>query len=321
VDAAGAAYVVGSTASDNFPAAVGPGYETSLADDAKSDAFVVKLAANGLSLTYATFLGGISYDFGNGIAVDAAGAAYVTDRTQSSDFPATISSGYDNTLTGSSDAFAVKLSSDGLSLGYATFLGGNNFEEGLSVAVDATGAAYYTGYTASADFPTTLAYDTTQNGSFDAYVVKLATDGLSLLYGTFIGGATDDEGYGIVLDDDGAAYIAGYTASTDFPAALGPGYDDTYNDTGASDGFLVKLAPDATSLEYATFLGGDDGDSAYALAMGPANAVYVTGYAKSTNFPASLGPGYDTTQNGSADAFVVKLITGAAPVFVPLVLR
>ena len=130
MDSAGQAYVTGRTSSADFPASLGPGYDTSFNGSSGGDAFVVKLDAAGTALRYATFLGGSAGDSGYGIAVDGAGQAYVTGSTSSADFPASLGPGYDTSFNGSGDAFVVKLDAAGTALRYATFLGGSGSDGG-----------------------------------------------------------------------------------------------------------------------------------------------------------------------------------------------
>jgi hypothetical protein len=204
-------------------------------------------------LAYATFLGGEYTERGRGIAVDRAGAAYVTGETRSTDFPA--GPGYDTTYNGGGDAFVVKLNAAGTGLAYATFLGGNGgSESGYGIAVDGMGAAYVTGYTYSANFPTTPgAFDTTYNGGgeygLDAFVVKLNATGTDLTYATFLGGGDDDWVWGVAVDGLGAAYVTGNTYSFDFPTTPGA-FDTTYNGGGdyKGDAFVVKLNTVDTDL-------------------------------------------------------------------------
>ncbi|MDO8671762.1 MAG: SBBP repeat-containing protein [Dehalococcoidia bacterium] len=138
---------------------------------------------------------------------------------------------------------------------YATFLGGSGFDEGNSIAVDGSGNAFVTGQTNSSGFPAALGlgYDTTYNdGGFDAFVVKLNASGPDLVYATFLGGSNYDYGWGVAIDGSGNAYVTGYTASTDCPAALG-GYDADYN--GAGDSFVVKPITVLVPLECLTVEG------------------------------------------------------------------
>ena len=192
---------------------------------------------------------------------------------------------------------------------YATFLGGSDWDYGYGIAVDGAGQAYVTGYTGSADFPASLGpgYDTSYNGgyatpsssSWTRPAPPCATPPSSAA-------ATVTTAGGIAVDGAGQAYVTGCTGSADFPASLGPGYDTSYN--GGSDAFVVKLDAAGTGLRYATFLGGSNGDYGYGIAVDGAGQAYVTGRTGSADFPASLGPGYDTSFNGGwSDAFVVKL--------------
>ena len=306
VESAGQAYVSGTTYSADFPASLGPGYDTSF-NGGDCDAFVVKLDAAGTGLRYATFLGGGGDDYGDGIGVDDAGRAYVTGGTWSVDFPTSLGPAYDTSYNGGGDAFVVKLDAAGTALLYATFLGGSDWDRGTSIAVDGVVQAYVTGFTYSADFPASRGpgYDTSYNGGWDAFVVKLDAAGTALLYATFLGGSDWDRGTSIAVDGVGQAYVTGCTYSADFPASLGPGYDTSFN--GGRDAFVVKLGAAGTALVYATFLGGSDPDDGYGIAADDAGEAYVTGYTDSADFPASRGTGYDTSFNGDLDAFVIKL--------------
>src|SRR5207244_93997 len=121
---------------------------------------------------------------------------------------------------------------------------------GYGIAADGAGDAYLTGFTESADFPTTPgAFDTTFNGG-DAFVTKFDASGAALLYSTFLGGNNDDVGTGIALDDAGSAYLTGYTSSTDFPTTAGA-FDTTYN--GGQDDFVTKLDASGAALGYSTY--------------------------------------------------------------------
>jgi len=253
VDGNGAAYVTGETLSSNFPTTAGAFDGTYNGGSIYGgDAFVVKVASNGSALAYSTFLGGHRDDSGSGIAVDGSGAAYVTGSTLSDNFPTTPGA-FDTTYGGgyySGDAFVVKVTPNGGALAYSTFLGGYRDDSGSGIAVDGSGAAYVAGTTASSDFPTTPgSFDPTYNGGYedpeDAFVVKVAPDGSTLLYGAFLGGGDSyDVGRGIAVNDEGAAYVVGYTSSTDFPTTP-DAFDTTYNYN--SDAFVAKVSPGAAS--------------------------------------------------------------------------
>jgi len=239
VDANGAAYVTGATRSSDFPTTPG-GFRTSFGG--LRDAFVAKLDATGSTLVYSTFLGGADDDIGQGIAVDATGAAYVSGGTRSVDFPATAGA-FRTSLAGLGDAFVTKLNAAGSALVYSTFLGGSDEDGGGVLALDAAGAVYVTGNTASFDFPTTEGAFATINNRGDAYVTKLDANGSALAYSTFLGGSSFlDFPFAVAVDASGAAYLTGFTASTNFPTT--PGAFDTQPRTGfrATPGFVSKLA-------------------------------------------------------------------------------
>ncbi len=181
------------------------------------DAFVVKLAANGAALTYATFLGGgSSQDFGTGIAVDALGAAYVTGFTQSAAFPVT-DGAFDTTLNGGyGDGFVAKLVPAGSALDYSAFLGGAGHDEPQDIATDGNGAAYVTGMTTSFDFPVTPGViGSALLGSSDAFVVKVSLGGDALAYATYLGDSRDEDGWAI------AVVVPGLPAAGSTPTLTG----------------------------------------------------------------------------------------------------
>ena len=256
-------------------------------------------------LIYSTFLGGTNDDQGYAIAVDSSGAAYVTGSSTSSDFPTNTGS-FDPSHNGYSDAFVVKLNASGSALDYATFLGGIGEDKGNDISVDTSGAAYVTGYTGSSDFPYTVgAYDENFNGgAFDAFLVKLSTDGSALSYATFLGGSGEDKGNDIAIDIGGFAYVTGQTGSSGFST---PGaYDESYNG-GTSDAFVAKLNTSGSALVYATYLGGSGEEYGNGIDIDTGGKVYVIGDTNSTDFPVTTG-GFDTSFNGgNSDAFVIKL--------------
>ncbi|MBN2134607.1 MAG: SBBP repeat-containing protein, partial [Acidobacteria bacterium] len=164
VDSTGAAYITGNTNSSDFPTA--NQYQT---DQGSTDVFVTKLASTGSSLEYSTYLGGSGNDYGEGIAVDSTGAAYITGYAESSDFPTV---NQYQTDQGSTDVFVTRFTSNGSSLDYSTYLGGSSSDIGKAIAIDSTGTAYITGYTYSSNFPILNQYQTNQTG-IDVFVLKL----------------------------------------------------------------------------------------------------------------------------------------------------
>jgi hypothetical protein len=178
VDTSGNAYITGHTGSFDFPTTPGA-LQTAYAGG--GEAFVTKLNAAGSTFAYSTYLGGGDDDWGIGIAVDSSGNAYVTGFTDSSKLPTT-SGAFQPTCGGGSgypapcrDAFVSKLSAAGSALLYSTYLGGNNDDEGLGIALDASGNAYVTGWTASSNFPVTpRSFQPTFGGTTDAFITKFS---------------------------------------------------------------------------------------------------------------------------------------------------
>jgi Beta-propeller repeat len=304
VDASGKAYVTGLTYSSDFPTTAGA-FQSALGGF--DDAFVSKLNPAGSALLYSTYLGGSSYDEGDGIAVDASGDAYVTGLTYSSDFPITAGA-FQTKSRGGFDAFVSRLNADGSTL-YATYLGGSRDDFGFGIAVDASGKAYVTGRTYSSNFPTTAgAFQATPGGGYsggydDAFVVKLNAAGTALVYSTYLGGSGDDVGYGIAVEASGNASVTGETYSSDFPTT--PGAFQTILG-GFDDAFVSKLNPAGSALLYSTYLGGNRIDEARGIAIDALGNAYVAGWTGSGNFPTTAGA-FQTTRSGTFNAFVAKV--------------
>ncbi len=280
VDGAGSAYVTGYTSSTDFPTQ--SPYQAALKGN--RNAFVTKLAPAGNALAYSTYLGGSAEDYGSGIAVDAAGSAYVTGRTTSTDFPT--QSPYQAAHQGDfyGDAFVTKLTAAGNALVYSTYLGGFGDDYGNGIAVDAAGSAYVTGFTGSTNFPTQSPYQATPQGVlYTAFVTKLTPAGNALVYSTYLGGGGVDEmGRAIAVDGAGSAYATGWSGAV-----------------------VAKLALVGNALVYSTYLSGSGIHVGYGIAVDGAGSVYVTGQTES-NFPTQ-SPYQATFQGGILDAFVAKL--------------
>lgn len=250
VDKSGAAYVTGSTQSYEFPVTPGA-FQTACNSQCfyAGDGYISKLNPTGTDLVYSTFLGGDQEDYGASIELDAGGAAYVIGSTQSFDFPTTPGA-FQTGFAGRSDAFITKLSADGRRLGYSTYLGGPHHPDcpncgdfGYDIAVAGGGAVAVTGYTGSFSFPVTPdAFQKTCGGPpvycGDVFASSLSPDGTKLLYSTYLGGGSQDQGDGIALDAQGFAYLTGYTSSGSFPVTPGA-FQGTFR--GYSDAFVTKL--------------------------------------------------------------------------------
>ena len=310
VDDLGAAYVTGETysAPPSFPALSGP----DLTYGGGGDAFVTKVSPAGDDLVYSGYVGGTGRDQGWAMAVDSSGASYMTGNTNSdaSTLPATV--GPDLIQNGADDAFVAKVAPDGGSIEYAGYIGGDNTDQGRSIAVDEVGAAYVSGNTASSEatFPEEGGADLTFNGGFnDAFVAKIEPGGAALDYAGYIGGAQGDEGLGIAVGDSGAAYVVGYTESDEQTFPVVGSLDPTFNG-GNSDAYVVKVSAAGSSLSYAGYIGGVGDEDATGIAMDGTGAAVLTGFTESseTSFPVLRGP--DLTHNGAADAYVAKVADG-----------
>jgi uncharacterized protein (TIGR03437 family) len=320
VDAAGNAYITGATISSDFPTAHafqaqfqgfgGSGYARF------GDAFVAKLNPSGNQLLYSTYLGGVQDDIGLAIAVDSAGNAYVAGGTLSPNFPVTNGvfqstyqgGGGEPTRTGGrifwdpGDAFVTKLSSAGQPV-FSTFLGGTRDDVALTIAVDSSSNVYVGGWTLSSDYPTTAgAYQTSfggtepQNQFFntgDGFVSKLNSAGTKLMYSTYFGGAGDDMVTAITVDGAGNAYLTGSTSTTNLktsPGALQAGYAGYitlpfFIEQLFGDAFVAKLNSSGSAFLYLTYLGGENNDAGWAIAVDSSGNAYVTGFTDSRIFP------------------------------------
>jgi len=284
------AYVTGFTQSLLFP--IQNPYQPLFGGGVK-DAFVTKLSQAGNATVYSTYLGGLGDDLGEGIAVDSNNHAYVDGYTDS-DLPVafpTTPGAYQVVLAGEVDAFVTKLSGDGASLVYSTYLGGQWEDYAHDLALDSEGHAYATGKTEGpGDFPTTAgAFQTSYGGgNFDVFVTKLSLPGDALVYSTYLGGDGFDLAEGIAVNPDNQAYVAGETGSDDLPVT-----PDAFQPSRASvdwnDAFATKLSQDGKALVYSSYLGGTGWDIGTGIALDPDNHAYVSGWTWSADFPTTDG--------------------------------
>lgn len=205
-------------------------------------------------------------------------------------------------------------------LSYSTYLGGNQGDVADGIAVDASGEAYVTGSTASSNFPTTSAYQSSNKGNGDVFITKLNSTGTSLLYSTYLGGGNYDRGNAIAVDGLGNAYVTGTTSSSDFP--LTPTLSSTSNvetfqttSGGNGDAFVAKLDPTGAQLLYSSYLGGSGADFGQGIAVDTARNAYVTGSTQSTNFP-TVSP-FQGGNDGGSEAFVAEVNTTGPHWFIP----
>ena len=384
VDAAGNAYIAGYTRSVDFPML--GAFDGAIGKRGDIDAFVSKLNAAGTALVWSTYIGGSSgIDRAVGIAVDAAGGAFITGSTSGTDFPTTAGA-WQKAITGGGGGFVAKLAPAGNALAYstyvanatpsaiaidtsgnayvsgsanpgfaatpgalqpvarnssgtgfvlelgpagsgpvfATFLGGAGNDYATSIAVDAGGNVYVGGWTTSNDFPVVNALQSSPGGGKDAFVAKLAAGGSTLVYSTRLGGSLDDAINALAIDGAGNAYVAGETYSWDFPSKNGfqpqkAGHLMINASVGSA--FVAKLGSTGSALVYSSFLGGDvcqtlcqaiggpqyPADVAYGIAVDAAGHAYVSGTAVSYTFPLVDSAAARKQQDNQQSAFVSKV--------------
>ncbi len=315
LDADGSVYVSGHTSSSDFPTTPGA-FQTAFGGS--TDRFVTKLNSTGSGLVYSTYVGGSGDDQGGGIAVDAAGNAYITGLTSSTNFPTTTGALQPALAGGVYDAYVAKLNSTGSALIYSTYLGGSSADWGSGITLDSDGNAYVSGTTSSTNFPTTAGafQPTFAGGLYDAFVAKLDPAGSALVYATYLGGNIGNVehpgrefGGDIAVDADGNTYVTGFTSSSNFPTTAG-----AFRTTFAG-GFVTKLDPTGSAPVYSTYLGDTEDDAGNGIAVDANGNAYVTGITYSGTFPTTPGA-FQSSFGGSSDAFVTKLnATGSALIY------
>jgi hypothetical protein len=296
VDPSGNVYVVGNTASTNFPTTTP--YQGSNAGGT-TDVFVAKLNATGSAIIYSTYLGGSALDAATGLAIDSSGNVYIGGSTASTNFP--MASAIDSSESGTSDAFITKLNAAGSALVYSTYLGGTVGETIRALTIDTSNNVYVAGFTSSSDFPTVAPFQAASGGVNDVFVAKLNSTGTTYLFSTYLGGSSTDEPFGIAIDSSSNIYIAGRTSSTNFPTSSP---FQASNAGGAFDAFVTKMNPAGSALTYSTYLGGTLQDYARGLAVDTAGSAYLVGFTSSTNFPTSSP--FQASNGGGQDAFISK---------------
>jgi hypothetical protein len=294
VNAAGEAIVTGLTLSTDFPTA--NAYQPAPAGD--SEVFITKVAAAGGSLVFSTYLGGPESDYSWGVALDPEGNP-VLIATAGAGFP--LVNPFQPTYAGGGDLTVTKLSADGTSIIFSSYLGGTGPDEGYGVAVAPNGTAFVTGMTWSNNFPTVDPVQTNQNER-DAFLTMINSAGTAILFSTFLGGNNIDQALDVAVGPDGNPIIVGQSWSHDFLLfnPVQPNYGG-----GTSDAIVAKFSAERKSLIYSTYIGGNDDDDGNAIAIDPAGAAIITGYTASPNFPRVNA--WQSTYGGSGDTFLTRI--------------
>ncbi|MFO7789171.1 MAG: SBBP repeat-containing protein [Bacteroidales bacterium] len=304
-DQNGKLFITGYTWSGDYPTTAGVYDQTYNGGD--YDVFVSRFDSTLTTLEASTFIGGSLFDMGMNLSIEpSSGDVIVTGYVDSNDFPTTAGA-YSGTFSGGdSDIFICRLSNDLSSLLASTYLGGSDEEESSSIIIDeATNEIYITGYTLSADYPTTPgAHDEILDGSGEAvFVSQLDYDLTSLTNSTFIEGGNSDKAESMIFDQNDDIVLTGHTNSYDFPTSAGA-YDLTHN--SSNDVFLTRISNDLSSIMHSTFVGGSSYERGNDLLIDPDDNIFVTGYTASTDFPTTTGA-FNESFNDSNDSYVFKM--------------
>ena len=249
-------------------------------------------------LSYSSFLGGSGSDEGHAVAADLAGHMFITGVTYS-------------TQGGDGDVLVRKLSLDGSTYLYTADLGGSGNDIGNGIAVDASGSAYVAGRTSSLDFPVSNAYQSTNFGTVNAFVLRLDPSGTLLRFSTYLGGSVDDRAFALALDNQGNAYVGGASTSPDFPVSNGAFQTQNF---GGKDGFVTKFDPTGNPF-FSTLIGGRNDDQIFAIAVDLSGNSYITGQTRSDDYPQAYPP-LQHSRHGGFDAFITEITAdGAALVY------
>ncbi|HED65855.1 MAG TPA: hypothetical protein ENJ09_09910 [Planctomycetes bacterium] len=299
VDDAGRATVVGWTRSKDFP--TNRGAIQGLRSGG-SDGFAFRLAPDGASLEWSTYLGGRADDAAEAVALSDVGTTFLTGTTSSKDFPVT-SQAFQTEPAGARDAFVTQIGSEGKVIVYSTLLGGMRDDHGRDVALDGNGNAYVVGKTDSVDFPTTTGALDLRKSDLDGFVTKLSLSGAALSFSTFLGWNGQDEALSIAIDARQEPWVAGWTQADDLPAT--PDAMQRYG-AGHRDGFVVRLSPSGGSLRYATYLGGEGADEVRSVALDAFGSPWFAGFTDSDQFPVTPDAAQES-RGGGRDAFLVGI--------------
>ncbi|HEY6141509.1 MAG TPA: SBBP repeat-containing protein, partial [Thermoanaerobaculia bacterium] len=314
VDSSGNAYVTGGTNATDFPGVTAGSIQPSFGGSGSNrDAFAVKINAAGNAIVWATYLGGAGDDIADAITVDSSGNTYVAGMTEGS-IPWIGAGAIQSTYAGGYyDAFVIKIDTSGAKV-WSTYLGGSGDDYVEGIRIDGSGNAWIGGSTSSTSWPGVGggSLQSSNAGSNDVALTEINAAGTAISYATFLGGSGYDYLTGLVLDGSGNIYAAGYTDSTSFPGVTGSSIQPSNG--GSYDAWVAKLGSGATSITWATFLGGSSWDEAMKLDVDGSGNVYLNGSTGSTDFPVSNA--IQSTFGGGDDDVVAAKINAAGTAIV-----
>ncbi|KAA3598738.1 MAG: hypothetical protein DWQ06_11290 [Calditrichaeota bacterium] len=292
----GEVLVTGEFQASGFPITSG----TYTAGFSGKNIFVSKFSKDGSNLLFSSSIGSQGNDFGYGIKLGKYEDIFIIGRTWSSSFPTV--NFYDSSYNGYSDNFVCKLSSDGATIVYSSYIGGNWYDYAYDLAIDNNENLFLLGSVESSSYPKVNAFDNSFGGSVEMTLTKFDSVGNGIIFSTFIGGNSSEYGHCLTLDSFGNPILTGFAHSSDYPTITGS-FD--ISKSGSNDIIVSKFAADGQTLLFSTFIGGAGNDIGNALVTNLNDDVFLTGYSLSTNFPTANG--FSQILNGSQDAIICKV--------------
>jgi hypothetical protein len=312
VDTQGNVYV-GGAAESGFPTTTGAFQRTHAGGG--RDAIIFKLSPDGASLLWSTYFGSSdAIDGLRDIAIDSAGNVAIATGFEGGTWPSAIASKFVNSPAGAKDAVAALIKSDGTQVLWSRYVGGSGDDSYAgTVQFDSSGNVYLLTFTVSSNILTTTgAYDRTYNGGEDAYLIKLSSNGQSVIFATFLGGSQDEapSKHQMALDGQGNIVIVGTTRSADFPTTPGayqPVFGGSNSGIWERDGdiFISKISANGAQLLASTFLGGSWGETVETVVVGSTGDIFLSGGTKSSGFPVTANA-YQKTLRGWEDGVFVR---------------
>jgi hypothetical protein len=303
----GDAYVVGYTYSYDFP------YVDYPVNNAHGTTFFFILNHNASNLTHTAFWGGFQNEIAYSLDIDLNGDIAVGGITNSKDFPIT-SGVYQENATDWNNGFLLRYSPSNSTLLFSTYIGGSALDEIRSIYLDTNDDIYFSGMTNNPDgsgdipFPTTPgAYDRTYNGSKDAFIGKMSSDGTTLIYSTLYGSEGEETVGSIDVDSQGNVYFIGSWDSDVNFTVTPDAFDTTFNQD--DDALFAILNAFGTEIIYSTYLGGNVSDLGQTCLLSDTDEILLLGTTQSLDFPSTNGS-FQTQNNGGGDLFITKFVLG-----------